>query len=80
MLKAPAPKADDLEQSAGHCHVLQEVDDVVRIGEIGVEEHRRGHAVQRKDSGGRARPKADNQHHATDNLDRDRSCVCQRRR
>jgi methylglutaconyl-CoA hydratase len=36
--------------------------------------------VNRVVSGGRARPKADNQHHATDNLDRDRSCVCQRRR
>src|ERR1700730_5883770 len=65
----------DLEHAASHHHVLDEMEYLVRIGEVGVEEHRGGDAEQREDAAGGARPIADDHQDAAADLDRNSADV-----
>jgi hypothetical protein len=49
---------DDLKQAAGHDQVLDEVKYLVRIGEVRVEERRRGETEERQYGGGDPRLKS----------------------
>ena len=44
-------ESDDLQQSARHHDVLQEVDHLILIGEMGVKRHRRRQGKQRQSRG-----------------------------
>src|ERR1700730_7718220 len=65
----------DLEQTACHYHVLDEVKRLVGIGEVGVKEHRCGQAKQSKYGGDDARPIAHDDEEATADLDGDSSYI-----
>lgn len=58
----------DLEQAAGHCNVLEEVDELVEVAEIVVERQCRGNAEKGKDQSNDAGLEAEDQGDAAHDL------------
>jgi hypothetical protein len=67
----------DLEETARHDDVLDEVERLVGIGEVGVEEHRRSEAEQGEDGGNDARLTAQDYERPATDLDGNSSNIGQ---
>jgi hypothetical protein len=69
--KATGTECDDLQKTAGHCDILEEVDELALVSQVAVEAERRRDREDRQNRRDEPGTIADNQRCAAENFDKD---------